>query len=134
MIFFRGNISRWSPRSNCGNFKQHGLQSTLWSYHHWEHDVYKWSKCKRILLWWLRRASYCKKRRGFLCSGIYCFLISLLLFNQQIILPPWYFSAIIIQVGIVSFGGGICEEGYPSGQVLVHKFSDWIESVTGLTF
>jgi len=39
-----------------------------------------------------------------------------------------------VQVGIVSFGGGICEEGYPSGQVLVHKFSDWIEAVTGLTF
>ena len=40
----------------------------------------------------------------------------------------------LFQVGIVSFGGGICEEGYPSGQVLVHKFSDWIEAVTGLKF
>lgn len=38
-----------------------------------------------------------------------------------------------VQVGIVSFGASNgCEDGYPSGQVLVHKFIDWIQHVTGL--
>ena len=38
-----------------------------------------------------------------------------------------------VQVGIVSFGASTgCQHGYPSGQVLVHKFSDWIKMVTKL--
>ena len=38
-----------------------------------------------------------------------------------------------VQVGIVSFGANAgCENGYPSGQVLVHKFIDWIQHVTGI--
>jgi len=38
-----------------------------------------------------------------------------------------------VQVGIVSFGASNgCEDGYPSGQVLVHKFIDWIQHITGL--
>merc|ERR1712106_521361 len=40
-----------------------------------------------------------------------------------------------VQVGILSFGAQAgCEQGYPSGQVLVHKYIDWIQSVTGVAF
>merc|ERR1711892_1437367 len=40
-----------------------------------------------------------------------------------------------VQVGILSFGAlEGCEKGYPSGQVLVHKYIDWIQSVTGVAF
>lgn len=40
-----------------------------------------------------------------------------------------------VQVGILSFGAlAGCEDGYPSGQVLVHKYIDWIQSITGLAF
>ena len=40
-----------------------------------------------------------------------------------------------VQVGIVSFGAvNGCEDGYPSGQVLVHKYIDWIQHITGLEF
>ena len=72
------------------------------------------------------------------------FYVQVRLFDSLILFLEYYFFIhktykiyllyYINQVGIVSFGGGICEEGYPSGQVLVHKFSDWIEAVTGLTF
>ena len=38
-----------------------------------------------------------------------------------------------VQVGIVSFGASTgCHHGYPSGQVMVHKFSDWIKMITNL--
>ena len=37
-----------------------------------------------------------------------------------------------VQVGIVSFGASTgCHHGYPSGQVLVHKFSDQRGDVVG---
>jgi len=40
-----------------------------------------------------------------------------------------------VQVGILSFGAlAGCEKGYPSGQVLVHKYIDWIQSITGIAF
>jgi len=40
-----------------------------------------------------------------------------------------------VQVGILSFGAlAGCEKGYPSGQVLVHKYIDWIQAVTGIAF
>jgi len=40
-----------------------------------------------------------------------------------------------VQVGILSFRAPAgCEKGYPSGQVLVHKYIDWIQSVTGVAF
>ena len=40
-----------------------------------------------------------------------------------------------VQVGIVSFGAvSACTDGYPSGQVLVHKYIDWIQHITGLEF
>ena len=38
-----------------------------------------------------------------------------------------------VQVGIVSFGAvSACTDGYPSGQVLVHKYISWIQHITGL--
>lgn len=40
-----------------------------------------------------------------------------------------------VQVGILSFGAlAGCEKGYPSGQVLVHKYIDWIQAITGIAF
>ena len=40
-----------------------------------------------------------------------------------------------VQVGILAFGAAVgCEQGYPSGQTLVHKFIDWIQSVTNIAF
>ena len=40
-----------------------------------------------------------------------------------------------VQVGILAFGAlAGCELGYPSGQVLVHKYIDWIQAVTGIAF
>jgi len=40
-----------------------------------------------------------------------------------------------VQVGIIAFGAQDgCEVGYPSGQTLVHKFIDWIQSVTNIAF
>ena len=66
------------------------------------------------------------------CSSTYNTIAKLILFQSYPAFP--HIIVNLFQVGIVSFGGGICEEGYPSGQVLVHKFSDWIEAVTGLKF
>lgn len=41
----------------------------------------------------------------------------------------------ILKVGILAFGAlAGCELGYPSGQVLVHKFIDWIQVVTNIAF
>ena len=40
-----------------------------------------------------------------------------------------------VQVGILAFGAlAGCEKGYPSGQVLVHKYIDWIQAVTEIAF
>lgn len=40
-----------------------------------------------------------------------------------------------VQVGILSFGAlAGCEKGYPIGQVLVHKYIDWIQAITGIAF
>ena len=40
-----------------------------------------------------------------------------------------------VKVGILAFGAlAGCEKGYPSGQVLVHKYIDWIQSITGIAF
>jgi len=40
-----------------------------------------------------------------------------------------------VQVGILAFGAlAGCEIGYPSGQVLVHKYIDWIQLITGIAF
>ena len=40
-----------------------------------------------------------------------------------------------VQVGIIAFGAAAgCDLGYPSGQTLVHKFIDWIQSVTNIAF
>merc|ERR1719193_165571 len=40
-----------------------------------------------------------------------------------------------VQVGILAFGAlAGCELGYPSGQVLVHKYIDWIQLITGIAF
>ena len=40
-----------------------------------------------------------------------------------------------VQVGIAAFGAlSGCEKGYPSGQTVVHKYIDWIQSVTNIAF
>ena len=40
-----------------------------------------------------------------------------------------------VQVGILAFGAlAGCEKGYPSGQVLVHKYIDWIQAITEIAF
>lgn len=40
-----------------------------------------------------------------------------------------------VQVGILAFGAlAGCELDYPSGQVLVHKYIDWIQLITGIAF
>ena len=40
-----------------------------------------------------------------------------------------------VQVGIIAFGAQAgCDQGYPSGQTLVHRFIDWIQAVTNIAF